>query len=276
MAHSVDLHTHTTCSDGRLTPGELLQAASAAEVGLVSITDHDSVSAYERLAAVPPGLVLIPGIELSTQWQGRGIHVLGLGIDPEDPGLRKGVQLQSAARRERAVEIGRRLARKGIRGSFEASCELAGSEHVGRLHFARYLVETGQVDDLQQAFKKYLGDGKAGDVKTGWADLERVIGWIRGSGGIAVLAHPLKYRLTRTRLRRLLTAFRKSGGRGLEVVSGQQQPFETKDMATLANEFGLLASCGSDFHEPGKRWAELGRVAPLPTGCEAVWNHFSF
>ena len=217
---------------------------------------------------------MVSGIELSTQWQSVGIHVLGLNVDLQSDAMLNAVTSQSSARLARARQIGERLEKKGIRDAFAGAGKFSTGAYIGRPHFARYLVEIGQVDSINMAFKKYLGDGKAGDVKQHWADLRQVIQWIRDANGVAVLAHPLKYKLTRTRLKRLLEDFTGSGGQGMEVISGQQLPQMTSEMAKLCVSYQLLASCGSDFHMPDRRWAELGGFPALPSSVTPVWDRF--
>jgi len=269
-----DLHSHTLHSDGVLATRELISRAVDKGVDALAITDHDNTEAYSELPEIPASLSLFPGIELSTQWQSVGIHVLGLNIDPVCDAMAEATRVQGDSRLKRARRIAENLARKGIEDTFEGAMRLSHGRYIGRPHFARHLIDTGRVDSMHTAFKKYLGDGKAGDVKKQWAELPQVIDWIRAAGGVAVLAHPLKYKLTRTRLKRLLDAFAAVGGQGMEVVSGQQTVQQTRDMAELCRQKNLLASCGSDFHAPGAPWSELGRFPPLPDGLAPVWERF--
>lgn len=266
-----DLHTHTTASDGELEPAALLALALERGVTHLAVTDHDTVAALD---AVPPGggITLVPGIELSTRWRKIGVHVVGLGIDPADGDLRRGIRRQQDARRKRAARIAARLVRAGMPDPLPAVTAIAGGGAIGRPHFARHLVAAGYAKDTRQAFRRYLGPGKAGDVRSLWASLDEVIDWIRTAGGVAVLAHPAHYRLTRTGERSLLGEFRAAGGAGLEVVSGQQDAAVTARLAALAADFDLLASIGSDFHCPGRPWADLGRFPSLPGGCRPVWS----
>lgn len=269
-----DLHSHTTLSDGVLTPRELISRAVEKDVDVLAITDHDTIDAYQGLSLVHENITLVPGIELSTQWGTTGIHVLGLNIDLGSDAIITAAKTQSDARLHRARRISERLEKKGIPNAFDGANQLSTGSYIGRPHFAQHLINIGKSDSMNAAFKKYLGDGKAGDVKQHWAELPQIIQWIRDAGGIAVLAHPLKYKLTRTRLKRLLDDFVEAGGQGMEVVSGQQLPYQTQDMALLCEQKSLLASCGSDFHMPGKRWAELGRITPLPGNVVPVWDQF--
>ena len=273
-----DLHSHTQFSDGTLTPAELLACASEMQVDTLAITDHDNVDGLKDLAALgagePCAVNLIAGIELSTHWKSVGIHVLGLNIDPDSAAIEEAARVQMQARWKRAEQISSNLSKQGLDGALEGAQKIAGGRFIGRPHLAQWLVEQGKVKDMQAAFKQYLGSGKAGDVKQLWAEMSQVVAWIRDAGGIAVMAHPLKYKLTRTRLKRLLDDFIAAGGEGVEVVSGQQQHHETVAMAELCHDKGLLGSCGSDFHSPGRPWSELGRFAGLPSSVTPVWERF--
>jgi len=270
-----DLHTHTLCSDGALQPRELLARAAEQGVGVLAVTDHDTLDAYRELPRGPGPVRLVHGIEFSTQWERTGIHVVGLDFDPGSAAVRAGVEFQSRARMERAERIAEVLEKRGVPDALAGAAGLARGSYIGRPHFARYLVDIGKAKNLQAAFRKYVGDGTSGDIRQHWADLPQVVQWIREAGGIAVLAHPLKYKMTRSRLKRLLAAFVAAGGQGLEVVSGQQNPQQTRSLAELCAPMKLLASCGSDFHAPGPRWAELGAFLPLPGDVTPVWERFS-
>jgi predicted metal-dependent phosphoesterase TrpH len=269
-----DLHSHTTLSDGVLKPHELISRAVEKGVDVLAITDHDTIDAYREIPLIHDRLKLVPGIELSTQWESSGIHVLGLNIDLQSDAIITAASMQSDARLQRARRIDERLEKKGIKGTFEGASKLSAGSYIGRPHFAQHLINIGKSDSMSAAFKKYMGDGKAGDVKQHWAELPQIIQWVRDANGIAVLAHPLKYKLTRTRLKRLLDSFIEAGGQGMEVVSGKQLPNQTKDMAELCEQKNLLASSGSDFHMPGIYWAELGAISPLPWNVIPVWDRF--
>lgn len=272
---NIDFHCHTTASDGALIPKALIDLALEREIDMLSITDHDTLNAYEQLGPMASGLRIIPGIELSSQWNGRGIHIVGLNVGLSSASILEAVQQQSNARRERAEIIAEKLARFGFADCLAGAQSLAsGPEQVGRPHFAQYLVSINAVSNIQQAFKRYLGAGKAGDIKDQWAPPATVINWIRDAGGVAVLAHPTKYKLTRSKLVELLHDFKAAGGEGMEVISGAQLPAVTRDMSRLCREMDLEASCGSDFHAPNQQWAALGRVAPLPDNCTPVWHRW--
>lgn len=267
-----DLHSHSNASDGALHPDALLRHAAECGVDALAITDHDTLAAYDRVDTDRAAVRLIPGIEFSTTWRKYGVHVVGLNVDPSCTALRRGVKRQQRSRIDRARLIAKRLKSKGLPNMLDDVMRIAGGEPPGRPHFAEYLVSAGIVRDTAAAFRKYLGAGKPGDVRHGWAPLPAVLHWILQSGGTAVLAHPAKYRLTNTRLRELATGFRDAGGAAIEVVCGPQSPNTTKRLAQLSADLGLAASCGSDFHEGGNRWSRPGGFPPLPDELQPVWT----
>lgn len=273
---SYDLHCHSSCSDGELSPDELLSMAQLAGVSALSITDHDTVDAYKTpsMCADNAAIRLIPGVEFSTQWRGIGIHILGLNIDPGAAAIEAGVQFQKQARENRANIIAQKLERLGVMTPYEGALSYAGEAPIGRPHFAKYLVDTGFCKDLRQAFRKYLGAGKVGDVKQEWASMCQVISWIRGGSGVAVLAHPHHYKMTRTKLLKLIDEFVRLGGQGIEVLSGQQKENVATYLSDIAERSGLVASMGSDFHRPGQHGARLGMHKALPANCRPVWELF--
>ena len=273
--YKFDLHCHSTASDGSLTPNELVQRAHQNGVTHLAITDHDTVAAYGHIDQKACPLTLIPGIEISTTWGKQGVHIVGLGIDVQSAAITEAVQQQTLARQQRAEQIAKRLRARGLDCELADVKKLANGGQIGRPHFAQHLVATGAVSSVQQAFKKYLGSGKPGDVKQHWASMEQTITWIREAGGIATLAHPLKYKMTRSKLRSLVVDFKNLGGQAMEVVSGKQVPGDTRDMAAICQQFDLLASCGSDFHHPDTPWAELGQYSPLPTETNTVFARLS-
>ncbi len=270
----IDLHCHTNMSDGALTPNQLIDLAVKRGVGMLSITDHDTLDAYAHISAVPSNIRLIPGIELSSRWRKQGVHIVGLNIDLSNEAMASAVTQQSDVRLQRAHEISNRLGRLGFDNCLEGAQRFAQNQ-IGRPHFAEHLIEVGAVKNANEAFKKYLGAGKAGDIKEHWPAIDTVVQWIRRAGGIAVLAHPSKYKMTRTKLTELLNDFSIAGGEAMEVVSGLQVPSVTRDLAGLCKKFNLLASCGSDFHAPDKKWAALGMTSNLPDTCNPVWDHWA-
>ncbi len=267
-----DLHTHTTASDGKLTPDELIAEAHSAGVSMLAITDHDTINAYKQLSPAPAGLEIVPGIELSSRWRKLGIHILGLHINPQHPAMLTFARSQHAIRHARAEKIAARLEKLGYTNMLEGAKAAAGDGAIGRPHFARYLVESGQIKSEQFAFKKLLGQGKIGDVREEWPETDEVISQIKAAGGVAVLAHPAKYKLTNLRLEELVRDFAAAGGAGLEVISGKQALKLTEKLAGLASRNGLAASCGSDFHQTGQSWASLGQIPPLPENVRPIWE----
>jgi predicted metal-dependent phosphoesterase TrpH len=269
-----DLHTHSHYSDGQLPPAELVVRAAANGVEVLSLTDHDVTDGLPeaRRAAESAGLTLIPGVEISVTWGHQTVHVVGLRIDVSNPSLQGGLQRLRDFRVWRAEEIGRRLDKAGIEGATAAARALAPRGLVSRTHFAQFLVAAGHAPDLRRVFKKFLVHGKPGHVPGQWAGLDEAVGWIRGAGGQAVLAHPARYHLTATRLRKLLGEFRECGGDGLEVVCGSHSRDDAYRFAQLAKTYDLLASAGSDYHGPQNHYMDLGPLPPLPDGCTPVWQ----
>lgn len=269
-----DLHTHTFYSDGALAPAELVARAVAHGVNVMALTDHDVTDGLPeaRVAADAAGLTLVPGVEISVTWGGQTVHVLGLQIDVANSVLQTGLARLREFREWRAEEMGRRLAKAGIAGASEGARARAQRGLVSRTHFAQFLVADGRAPDVRSVFKKYLVQGKPGHVPGQWASLEETIGWIRAAGGQAVLAHPARYKVTATRLKKLLDEFRTAGGAGIEVVSGSHSRDDMFRFAQLARHYGLLASSGSDFHSPQNYHMDLGPMPPLPEGCTPIWQ----
>lgn len=276
MTISIDLHAHTLCSDGSLSPEELVLRAKEQSLDVLALTDHDTTDgiAAARSAAEKNNIRLISGVEVSVTWEGKTIHVLGLNIDPDNKVLATGLASLRKIRDERAKKVAEKLEKKNIKNAFEGARALAKGSIVSRTHFANYLVNEGHSKNIQNAFKHYLGDGKSGFVKVKWTSIDEAVGWIHGAGGLAVVAHPGRYKMGRGRMRAFLDAFKECGGDGIEVISGSQHPGETPHFAKLAIEYELLASVGSDFHSPEQRWLELGRLPPLPEGCIPVWERW--
>jgi len=274
MSSRYDLHAHTVCSDGILTPAELVARARAQGVEVLALTDHDTTEGVSEAAAAAAaaGIALIPGAEISVTWEGQTVHVVGLGLDPANPVLAQGLARQRAFRDWRAQEIARRLEKRRIHGALEGAARLARGSILSRTHFARFLLEQGYVRSAQRAFKQFLARGGAAYVPGKWAALPEVVGWIRDAGGQAVIAHPARYPLSAGRLRRLITEFKDCGGAGIEVVCGRHDPQANLRFAAVALEHGLLASLGSDYHGLEGPWVDLGRLAPLPESCTPVWH----
>ena len=268
-----DLHSHSTASDGSLTPEELVARAIEYEVDVLALTDHDGTEGITAAiqAAQKTDLVLIPGVEISVTWGNGTVHILGLNIDPENAALQKGLTAMRDFRVGRAHEIAKRLDKAGISGALDGARQYASEVMLGRLHFAKFLVEHNYAKDVQDVFKHYLVRGKPGYVPGKWTNFADAVSWINSAGGQAVIAHPARYKITATKLRRLIEEFKEAGGVGFEVVSGRQHAEEVKHLARLAEKFELFSSCGSDFHTPDS-WAELGKLSPLPESCTPIWS----
>jgi predicted metal-dependent phosphoesterase TrpH len=278
MTLRYDLHTHSTFSDGTLSPEALVRRAHAQGVDVLALTDHDTTTgcASAQSAAAELGLWLVPGVEISVSWNGATLHILGLGVDPDNSQLCQGLAGLGDYRAQRAEEIGRRLQKHGVDAAHDGARQHACGAQVGRTHFARFLVEQGHARDLRDAFKNFLTQGKPGYVSGEWADLAQAVAWIGGAGGQAVIAHPARYKLTATKLRRLIGEFKECGGVGMEVVSGSHSRDEMYTYANYTRQHALLASSGSDYHGPANPWIDLGRLPGLPEGCVPVWTDWSF
>jgi len=269
-----DLHCHSTASDGALSPTEVVQRAHQQGVTSLALTDHDTTAgiAEAQLCAAAIGLKLIAGIELSTNWQNRCFHIVGLGVDPTYAPLATATHNLQSTRLERAEKIALKLEKKRIPGALEAVKKAAGDGMITRSHFADFLLSQNHVSTQQEAFDRYLAKGKPAYVSTSWAELELAINWITESGGVAVLAHPLRYKLTANWMNRLLTAFKDVGGLGIEVITSRINADEIRRVTDYAKRFDLAGSMGSDFHNATNPWVELGRLAPLPKNIKPVWE----
>jgi 3',5'-nucleoside bisphosphate phosphatase len=274
MSETYDLHCHSTASDGALTPSAVIERAQRQGVTALALTDHDTTAGLDEAqhAAEAVGIRLISGIELSCHWQGKCLHIVGLGIDPAYAPLAEATHNLRHTRLQRAEQIALKLEKKRIPGALEAVKKMAGESMITRTHFADFLLSQGHVMSQQEAFDRYLAKGKPAYVVTPWADMSVALDWIIKSGGIAVLAHPLRYQLTASWLRRLLNVFKEAGGQAIEVVTGRYNAEEISNMADYAMRFGLAGSAGSDFHSPANQYVELGRLAPLPPGIRPVWE----
>lgn len=271
-----DLHSHTLASDGELSPAELLAEAERAGIDLLAITDHDTLAGYRQVAALESQVQLVAGVEYSSVWRRMNIHIVGLGVDPNHTATLEAEAMLYEARQQRAVMISEKLEKRGLPPTLEGALELAGQSQVGRPHFARYMVAEGIVPTMERAFDRYLGAGKPGDVKALWPEMEQVVKWIVAAGGVAVIAHPLKYSMTRTKLRELVADFTAAGGAAIEVVSGRQRLDLIQQMHRLADEFSLYASVGSDYHGPSTPWCALGQSSELPRNCRPVWQALGY
>ena len=272
---NADLHCHSVVSDGTLTPETLAARAAANGVELWALTDHDEVGGQERAAAAAKacGIRYLCGVEISVTFLNQTVHIVGLGVDPDNTALRAGLTATRGGRTARARDMAAELARVGIPGVFEGALKYVGNpELISRSHFARYLVEAGICPDTNSVFRKYLAQGKPGYVPHRWASLGEAVGWITGAGGAAVIAHPARYKFSANEEFALFTEFKGHGGAGVEVVTGSHTSAEYLTYGAAAKDYGLAASRGSDFHSPNESHTDLGSLPYLPGSLTPVWE----
>ena len=272
---NADLHCHSVVSDGTLTPEALAARAAANGVELWALTDHDEVGGQERAAAAAKacGIRYLCGVEVSVTFLNQTVHIVGLGVDPDNTALRAGLTATRGGRTARARDMAAELARVGIPGVFEGALKYVGNpELISRSHFARYLVEAGICPDTNSVFRKYLAQGKPGYVPHRWASLGEAVGWITGAGGAAVIAHPARYKFSANEEFALFTEFKGHGGAGVEVVTGSHTSAEYLTYGAAAKDYGLAASRGSDFHSPNESHTDLGSLPYLPGSLTPVWE----
>jgi predicted metal-dependent phosphoesterase TrpH len=272
---NADLHCHSVVSDGTLTPEALAERARGNGVELWSLTDHDEIGGQARAAAAAQaqGMKYLTGTEISVTFIGKTVHIVGLGFDADNDGLRAGLRQTRGGRKERAMEMSEGLAQVGIKGAYEGALQFVGNpELISRTHFARFLVESGVCRETNEVFRKYLTEGKPGFVEHRWATLKDAVTWITQAGGMAVIAHPARYHFSANEEFALFTEFKAHGGQGVEVVTGSHSAAEYVIYADTAREYGLAASRGSDFHSPDESHTELGTLPYLPGNLTPVWE----
>ncbi len=272
---NADLHCHSVISDGTLTPEDLADRARRGGVQLWALTDHDEVGGQHRAAAAAreQGLSYLTGTEISVTFAGETVHIVGLGFDADDPTLRQGLQATRGGRSQRALEMAAGLAQVGIAGAYEGALQFVGNpDLISRTHFARFLVDTGICKDTNEVFRRFLTEGKPGFVPHRWATLRNAIGWITGAGGVAVIAHPARYKFTPNEEYALFTEFKLHGGQAVEVITGSHSAQEALKYGEMAVEFNLAASRGSDFHSPDESHTDLGTLPYLPGELTPVWE----
>jgi predicted metal-dependent phosphoesterase TrpH len=272
---NVDLHCHSNISDGVLAPSAVAAYARKAGVDVWALTDHDEVSGVPaaRAAAADLGMRFVAGVEISITWAGETVHIVGLQIDEANPALVQGLASTRSGRDARGRDISAQLAAAGIPGAYEGALKyVANPDLMSRTHFARYIVECGKCANIPEVFRKYLSEGKPGYVEHRWATLAEAVGWIRGAGGVAVIAHPGRYRFSDTAEGVLFDEFKQLGGAAIEVVTGSHSPDQYPQYARLANDYGFLASRGSDFHAPGESRVDFALLPPLPRNVTPVWH----
>jgi predicted metal-dependent phosphoesterase TrpH len=272
---NADLHCHSVVSDGTLTPEALAARAKANGVELWALTDHDEIGGQVRAAAAAAanGMAYLTGTEISVTFANETVHIVGLGFDATNPLIVNGLAKTRGGRGERAMEMSDGLAKVGIKGAYDGALTFVGNpELISRTHFARFLVESGVCKDTYEVFRKYLTEGKPGYVPHRWASLGDAVGWITQSGGVAVIAHPGRYKFTANEEFALFSEFKTHGGQGVEVVTGSHTTAEYVEYATVAKEFGMAASRGSDFHSPDESRIDLGTLPMLPGDLMPVWE----
>ncbi len=272
---NADLHCHSVVSDGTLTPELLAERAKKNGVELWALTDHDEIGGQHRAAAAAKaqGMKYVTGTEISVTFIGVTVHIVGLGFNPDDAGMKAGLIKTRGGRRERAMEMSDGLEKVGIKGAFEGALKFVGNpDLISRTHFGRFLVETGVCKDTNEVFRKYLTEGKPGYVEHRWASLKDAVSWITQAGGIAVIAHPARYKFSANEEFALFSEFKAHGGQAVEVVTGSHTAAEYVTYAAVAQEFGLAASRGSDFHDPAESHTDLGTLPYLPGNLMPVWD----
>ena len=275
---NADLHCHSDVSDGTLTPEALATRAKANGVDLWALTDHDEIGGQQRArqAAFNIGLPYLTGTEISVTFAGTTVHIVGLGFDADNAALRAGLAATRDGRKQRAMEMSEGLAKVGIPDAYEGALSFVGNpDLMSRTHFARHLVATGVCHDTHEVFRKYLVEGKPGYVPHRWATLREAVTWISDAGGLAVIAHPARYKFSANEEYALFTEFIAHGGRGVEVVTGSHSASDAVRYAETALEFKLLASRGSDFHSPGESHVDLGGLPALPSRLTPIWDALS-
>jgi predicted metal-dependent phosphoesterase TrpH len=274
---NADLHCHSVVSDGTLTPEALAERAKANGVTLWALTDHDELGGQQRAkaAASANNLDYLAGVEISVTWMGQTIHIVGLGIDANHQGIIEGLRSTRAGRGNRAKLMAEQLLKVGIPGAYEGALHFAGNHDlISRTHFARYLVEQGVCKDTEHVFKNYLVEDKPGYVPHMWAKLDDAVSWIKSAGGVAVIAHPGRYNFNAMQMDELYKHFKELGGLGIEVITGSHSPDQYKTYAKIAQQYGFLASRGSDFHDPNESHIDLGTLPHLPDHLTPVWSVF--
>ncbi len=274
MASQIDLHCHSTISDGLLSPQDLVAHAAKSGVKVLALTDHDDVSGLKaaREAAPQHGIHFVNGVEISVSWKKRTLHIVGLKIDSDNLALKNALDKVRIGRDERAQEMAAGLAKVGIEGAYEGAKAIANQSILTRSHLAQFLVQSGHVKDVKSVFKKYLVKGKPGFVDHQWMCLEEAVSLIKASGGSAVVAHPGRYDLGAINMLLLMHEFRSYGGAAIEVVTGSHTPPQYQQFAKIAHKFSLKCSIGSDYHGPGLSYMAMGSVPELPAGCVPVWD----
>ncbi len=258
-----------------MSPEDLAARAAANGVELWALTDHDETGGQQRAAAAARshGMKYLTGTEISVTFVGQTVHIVGLGFDPDDTLMQQGLTDTRGGRGARAIEMSDELAKVGIKDAYAGALRYVGNpELISRTHFARHLIESGVCKDTNEVFRRFLTEGKPGFVPHRWASLRHAVQWITAAKGVAVIAHPARYKFSVNEEYALFTEFKAHGGQGVEVVTGSHTPAEYVKYGETAREFGLAASRGSDFHSPTESHTDLGRLPYLPGELTPVWE----
>lgn len=270
-----DLHCHSTASDGKLSPQDVLAEAKKSGVSLFALTDHDTVDGYLSVRDQAEGIQLVSGIELSSLWSGMSIHIVGLDFDAEHPAIQQAIGDLRKAREERAYKLDKKLEKLGMPNTLQGALRFCPDiGQIGRPHFAEYMVKQGYVESINKAFDQWLGAGKIGDIKTGFPSMENCVEAINKAGGVAVIAHPLRYKMTMTKLRALISCFKQAGGQAVEVSNTQMHPDKRIQLCRYIEQQGLAGSGGADFHSPEWQWTQIGNIPSIPQTIQPVWELF--
>lgn len=272
---NIDLHSHSSCSDGLFSPDSLVERAVSNGAKALALTDHDMVKgvAQARIACHKAGIHFVPGVEISITWQGRSVHIVGLQVDENNEEFKRNLNANRSGRVERAKEIARRLEQQGIPGAYEGVInQVSDPIVISRKHFSRFLVDAKVCPNTDEAFDRYLKKGRHAYVFHEWTSLEKAVNWIKGAGGVAVIAHPGRYDISKQSLFDLFDTFKEIGGTGIEVVTGSHGRDLYPYFADVAKRYGFLASAGSDFHAPGENYLDVGKIPQLPEGLTPIWH----
>lgn len=270
-----DLHNHSYYSDGVLSPSEVVKLGHEAGCDLFSLTDHDTTDGLDEAVKAADGLSmkLVTGVEISAFWRNMTIHIVGLDVDVDSDILQKGLRYNQLLRSERAEKIALGLRRAGIADAMEKTQALSKTPMLTRTHFAQMLIQEGYCKDMKSVFRRFLVGKKPGGTRVEWKEYDEVIGWIHAAGGRAVIAHPFRYRMTNTKIKKMLLDFKEAGGDAMEVITATSTPDEISWSEQWASEFNLLSSCGSDYHGWPNQRIQMGRLADLPESSNEIWRH---
>ena len=271
----VDLHNHSYYSDGVFSPTEVVRLADEADCNLFALTDHDTTDGLAEAQQMADELSvnLVSGVEISAIWRNMTIHIVGLGIDINNDVLQKGLNYNQRLREERAEKIALGLRRAGITDALEKTQELSKTDMITRTHFAQMLIREGYCKDMKSVFRRFLTGKKPGASRVEWRSFDEVVGWIHAAGGLAVIAHPFRYRMTQTKIKNMLIDFKEVLGDGVEVVTATSTDKEITLSNQWAKEYKLLSSCGSDYHGWSNQRIQIGRLRDLPNHDNAIWRY---